>query len=259
MPGLYCDVSLPVPLDQPFTYSAPGDAAAAGTDRMPLAGSVRKSGPSPAWSCAPTMKRRQLEPREALRLLDEEPVLDPSLLKLGRWISEYYCAPLGETLRAMTPLAADIRHGKLYSLTSPGHDAARQFHFDDNAPDPAGELLRLLDARPLTGAYLARKVPKAGSILRALEKKGLVEAEDRTDARRHRPKNEAGTGASAGGRSASAAHAESASGEGFRLHPRSRGDPPIPSVFAGRRLPARARPRCISAPSKRRWREVRAP
>ncbi len=185
MPDLYCDVSLPVPLGQPFTYLLPE------TLRPRVKTGCRVLVPFGKRTVAGVVLRTHNEapstaPREALRLLDEEPVLDPGLLKLGRWISEYYCAPLGETLRAMTPLAADIRHGKVYSLTSSGHDAARQFHFDDSAPDPAGELLRLLDLRPLTGAYLARKVPKAASILRALEKKGLVESEDRTGARRHR-------------------------------------------------------------------------
>jgi primosomal protein N' (replication factor Y) len=181
----YCDVSLPVPLDQPFTYLLPE------TLRHRVQTGCRLLVPFGKRTVAGVVLRTHAEPpatppREALRLLDEEPVLDPGLLKLGRWISEYYCAPLGETLRAMTPLAADIRRGKVYSLTSSGHDAARQFHFDDASPDPAGELLRLLDARPLSGAYLARKVPKAASILRALEKKGLVEAEDRTGQRRHR-------------------------------------------------------------------------
>ncbi len=189
MPNPYCDVSLPVPLDQPFTYRLPetlrhrvktGCRVLVPFGKRTIAGVVLRTHNEPPAA----------EPREALRLLDEEPVLDPGLLKLGRWISEYYCAPLGETLRAMTPLAADIRHGKLYSLTSSGHDAARQFHFDDSSPDPAGELLRLLEVRPLTGAYLARKVPKAASILRALEKKGLMESEDRTGQRRHRTKLE---------------------------------------------------------------------
>jgi primosomal protein N' (replication factor Y) (superfamily II helicase) len=184
---LYCDVSLPVPLDQPFTYLLPetlrhrvktGCRVLVPFGKRTVAGVVLRT-----HSDAPAST-----PREALRLLDEEPVLDASLLKLGRWIAEYYCAPLGETLRAMTPLAADISHGKRYSLTSSGHDVARQFHFDDSVPDPAAELLRLLDARPLTGATLTRKVPKAASILRALEKKGLVEVEDRTGARRHRLK-----------------------------------------------------------------------
>ena len=66
--------------------------------------------------------------KEALRLLDEEPALDQTLLDLGRWISDYYCAPLGETLRAMTPLASDVRRGRVYSLTPSGRDAARQLH-----------------------------------------------------------------------------------------------------------------------------------
>ena len=182
---VYCDVSLPTPLDRPFTYLLPetlrhraqvGSRILVPFGKRTLAGVILRTHGDPPETAA----------REALRLLDEEPVLDESLLKLGRWISSYYCAPLGETLRAMTPLAGDIRRGKVYSLTSSGHDAARQFHFDDAAPDPAGQLLRLLDARPLTGAYLARKVEKAASILRALEKKGLVESEDRTAQRHHR-------------------------------------------------------------------------
>jgi primosomal protein N' (replication factor Y) len=121
--------------------------------------------------------------REALRLLDEQPALDEDLLKLGRWISEYYCCPLGETLRAMTPLAGDIRRSKIYSLTSSGHDVARQFHLSDTTDDAASQILRLLDVRPLSAPYLAQKVEKAAAVLRALEKKGLVEVEDRTEER----------------------------------------------------------------------------
>jgi primosomal protein N' len=64
--------------------------------------------------------------REALRLIDSEPVLDAELLALGRWIAGYYCAPLGEVLRGMLPLASEIRRGKVWSLTDSGRDAARQ-------------------------------------------------------------------------------------------------------------------------------------
>ncbi len=196
----YCDVSLPVPLNQPFTYLLPetlrhrvraGCRVLVPFGKRTLAGVVLRTHDEPP----------QTAPREVLRLLDEEPVLDASLLQLGAWIANYYCAPLGDTLRAMTPLAVDIRRGKVYSLSSSGHDAARQFHFDDlssDSPDPAGALLRLLDARPLTGAYLARKVPKAASILRALEKKGLVEAEERTAERHHRPTAPADSGNGSG-------------------------------------------------------------
>src|SRR5262249_26112184 len=133
-----------------------------------LAGVVLRTHDDPPRSAA----------REALRLLDEEPALDDDLLRLGRWIASYYCAPLGETLRAMTPLAGDIRRGRIYSLTKSGRDAARQLHLGENDNDPASEILRMLDSRQLSGTYLTQKIPKAAAILRSLEKRGFIDAED---------------------------------------------------------------------------------
>ena len=104
--------------------------------------------------------------------------MDEGLLDLGRWISTYYCAPLGDTLRAMTPLAADIRRGRIYSLTPSGRDTARQLHLSETEEDPAAAILRMLDGRALSATYLAQKVNKAAAVLRSLEKKGFVESED---------------------------------------------------------------------------------
>lgn len=175
---LYCDVSLPVPLEQVFTYLLPetlrhrvqtGSRVLAPFGSRKLTGIVLRT-----HSTAPPAK-----PRELLRLLDEEPALNDELLKLGAWISSYYCAPLGEVLRAMTPLAGEIRRGKIYSLTKSGRDAARQLHLNDSdAEDPATEILRMLDARAQSATYLTKKVEKATTILRSLEKKGFVEVED---------------------------------------------------------------------------------
>ena len=44
--------------------------------------------------------------RELRGVLDEVPVIDPSLLDLCRWISDYYVAPLGVVLRAALPPGA---------------------------------------------------------------------------------------------------------------------------------------------------------
>ena len=115
--------------------------------------------------------------REALRLLDAEPVLDAELLALGRWIAAYYCAPLGEVLRAMLPLAAEIRRGKVYSLTDAGRDAARQLLLDAAPDDPVAQVLRMLEERPLSAAYLAKKLPLADKAIRSLERKGFIVAE----------------------------------------------------------------------------------
>src|ERR1035437_6123164 len=99
---LYCDVSLPVPLDQVFTYLLPetlrhrvqrGSRVLAPFGTRKLAGVVLRT-----HSEQPT-SLLQGQTRQLLRLLEEEPALDDELLKLGNWISGYYCAPLGEVLR----------------------------------------------------------------------------------------------------------------------------------------------------------------
>jgi primosomal protein N' (replication factor Y) (superfamily II helicase) len=175
---VYCDVSLPVPIDTAFTYRLPETLrrrVQPGCRILVPFGSRKLTGVVLATHSQPPTGPT----KEALRLLDEEPALDENLLNLGRWISTYYCAPLGETLRAMTPLAADIRRGRIYSLTPSGRDTARQLHLaGTDQEDPAAALLRMLDGRSLSATYLAQKVPKAANVLRSLEKKGFVESED---------------------------------------------------------------------------------
>src|SRR5262249_4304501 len=115
--------------------------------------------------------------RDALRLIDAEPVLDQELLGLGRWIANYYCAPLGEVLRGMLPLAAEIRRGKVWSLTDAGRDAARQLLLGSSPDDPVPQVLRLVDKRPLNAAYLPQTLPLADKAIRSLERKGISVAE----------------------------------------------------------------------------------
>jgi primosomal protein N' (replication factor Y) len=174
---VYCDVSLPVPIDTAFTYRLPE------TLRRRVQAGCRILVPFGSRKLTGVVLRTHSQPpaapaKEALRLLDEEPALDESLLDLGRWISTYYCAPLGETLRAMTPLAADVRRGRIYSLTPSGRDTARQLHLTETEEDPSAAILRMLDGRALSATYLAQKVNKAAAVLRSLEKKGFVESED---------------------------------------------------------------------------------
>ena len=172
----YCDVSLPVPLDQPFTYALPltlrhrvqpGSRLVVPFGPRKLTGVILR-----CHDEAP-----QVAAREALRLLDSEPVLDAELLALGKWIAGYYCAPLGEVLRGMLPLAAEIRRGKVWGLTDAGRDAARQLLLDSSPGDPVAQVLKLLEKRPLNAAYLAKALPLADKAIRSLERKGFIVAE----------------------------------------------------------------------------------
>ncbi len=173
---LYCDVSLPVPLDQAFTYALPetlrhrvqpGSRIIVPFGPRKLTGVILRCHDD----------RPDVAIREALRLIDSEPVLSPELLSLGRWIADYYCAPLGEVLRSMLPLASDIRSGKIWSLTDAGRDAARQLILEDTSLDPAVEILRMLDQRPLSAAYLLKTFPLADKPLKSLERRGFIVAE----------------------------------------------------------------------------------
>src|SRR5437763_4205981 len=173
---LYCDVSLPVPLDQAFTYSLPDTLrhrVRAGSRLLVPFGTRKLTGV--IVRCHDD--RPEVATRDALRLLDAEPVLDAELLALGRWISSYYCAPLGDVLRGMLPLAAEIRSGKMYSLTDSGRDAARQLLLDSSPDDPVAQILRMLEKRPLNAAYLAKSLPLADKAIRSLERKGFIVSE----------------------------------------------------------------------------------
>jgi primosomal protein N' (replication factor Y) len=165
-----------VPIDQAFTYALPetlqhrvrpGSRIIVPFGARRLTGVILNCHDQPPGVAT----------RQALRLIDAEPVLESELLVLGRWIAGYYCAPLGEVLRSMLPLAAEIRQGKIWSLTDSGRLAARQLVLDASPDDPAVLILRLLDKRPLTAAYLSKAAPLADKAIKALEKRGFIVAE----------------------------------------------------------------------------------
>jgi len=173
---LYCDVSLPVPMDQPFTYSLPE------TLRHRVKPGCRMLVPfGPRKLTGVILRCHDEKPamatREALRLIDSDAVLSDELLALGRWIAGYYCAPLGDVLRGMLPLGAEIRRGKIWSLTDAGRDAARQLLLDSAPDDPVAQVLRLLERRPLSAAYLSKALPLADRAVRSLERKGFIVSE----------------------------------------------------------------------------------
>lgn len=174
---LYCDVSLPVPLDQPFTYSLPD------TLRHRVRVGSRLIVPFGTRKMTGVILRCHDDPpgvatRDALRLIDSEPVLSAELMALGRWIAGYYCSPLGDVLRGMLPLSSEIRRGKIWTLTDSGRDAARQLLLDSSPDDPVLKILRMLEKRPLSASYLAKTMPLADRAIRALERKRFIVSEE---------------------------------------------------------------------------------
>jgi primosomal protein N' (replication factor Y) len=169
-------------MDQPYTYALPLTLR----HRVkPGCRVVAPFGPRKLTGVVLDVHGRapEMAAREVLRLIDPEPVIDAELMRLARWIANYYCAPLGEVLRSMLPLGSDVRSGKTFSLTDSGRDAARQLALDAGPEDAARQVLQALEGRALSAGYFKRKFPLADKIIKALEKKGLIVGEQKVDDR----------------------------------------------------------------------------
>jgi primosomal protein N' (replication factor Y) len=116
----YCDVALPVPLDMVFTYRVSDDATpvVGGRVLVPFRQQRLTGIVVELHDRKPSVKIKPI-----LNVLDVAPVLDEQLLRLGRWIADYYLAPLGEVFRTMLPLNAEFKRSIAYRITAEGRTA----------------------------------------------------------------------------------------------------------------------------------------
>src|ERR1700757_4143397 len=112
---LYCDVALPVPLDQTFTYSVNGVVPVVGARVLVPFSGQRLMGVVVRVHDDPPADGVEIKPVQ--QVLDEAALLPDELMQLAGWIAQYYVAPLGEVLRGMLPLNAEIRRTLLYRIT----------------------------------------------------------------------------------------------------------------------------------------------
>src|SRR5436305_9259225 len=88
-------------------------------------------------------------------------------MRLGEWISHYYLAPLGEVLRGMLPLRAELKRARAFSITNAGLEALHQSATvgsslrSRKAPEDQMKELQALD-------FLARRDSASEAALRAL-------------------------------------------------------------------------------------------
>jgi len=122
-PPVYCDVALPVPLEALFTYEAGAlEPVVGGRVVVPFGRGAEKrlSGIVTRVHATPPATHKA---KQVLQVLDSLPLLDEGLLALGRWIAQYYLAPIGEVYRSMLPLQAEFRQAFGYRITESGMDA----------------------------------------------------------------------------------------------------------------------------------------
>ena len=115
--AIFCDVVLPVPLDRAFTYKLKDE------DGPPVGGRVVVPFRNEKLIGVVTRLHDEAPPVEARLIeavLDQEPILNAELMELAAWIAQYYLAPLGEVLRSMLPLMAEVRRSTSYRISETG-------------------------------------------------------------------------------------------------------------------------------------------
>jgi primosomal protein N' (replication factor Y) (superfamily II helicase) len=161
----YCDVALPVPLDMVFTYRVPADLSpiVGGRVLVPFRQQRMTGVVVELHDRKPTVKTKTV-----LGVLDEAPVLDEQLMLLGRWIADYYLAPLGEVFRTMLPLNAEFKRAVAYRVAADGQMALHLAGMSGSSarsrrtPDEQAAEFRVLD-------YLAAQESASGETAQVRE------------------------------------------------------------------------------------------
>ena len=185
----YCDVAVPVPLDRVFTYAV--------GEFTPVVG-ARVLAPFRNEKLAGVVVRVHDEPppveaKPLLGVLDAEPVLSAELMELGRWIAQYYLAPVGEVLRSMLPLTAEVRRRVLYRITNTGRQvlaagaeqgASRRSRLPAEDQDREYAVLNLLEPGEAVPALRLRSATGAsGALLAGMARKKWIARETAAEAR----------------------------------------------------------------------------
>ncbi|HYX39177.1 MAG TPA: primosomal protein N' [Oligoflexus sp.] len=185
MQQYHLDISMPVALEQSFTYLAAEKIPSGCRVTVPFGERNRQTvgvvlgisqkAPDPAYKLKAILAR-----------LDEIPIYSSILLDLARWMSSYYMHPLGEVLRTMLPASRVKTKTSKVVLTESG-----KLLWKDQE-DPRGALFRLIWKKASGSCSLkifktrmeeglAAGLPKV--TLARLQKDGLVLKEDKNETR----------------------------------------------------------------------------
>jgi primosomal protein N' (replication factor Y) (superfamily II helicase) len=186
----FCEVALPVPLRTTFTYAIPEHLAEAeiiGSRVVVPFHNRAMVGVAVKFAAKPQSGKST---KEIVELVDAIPTLTPELLVLGEWISRYYVAPIGETLRSMLPPLAELREHREYALTEHG----REFYAEvkERGAGEAGEArdfetVELLGlAKGAVSSAKLKRIAGGEAVVERLVRRGIVAARERMERKSER-------------------------------------------------------------------------
>jgi primosomal protein N' (replication factor Y) len=187
----YCDVAVPVPLDATFTYLVPEDSP------EPVIGGRVIVPFREQRLCGIVTELHDRKPeftvKRVSQVLDTTAALTPELMQLGRWIAQYYIAPIGEVFRGMLPLSAEFRRVIGYRIINKGIDALHAASTVGSSlrsrKEPEHQMLeyavlnRLADGEVVREGTLRSSSGASRAVLQTLVRKKWIAREDLSDVR----------------------------------------------------------------------------
>jgi primosomal protein N' (replication factor Y) (superfamily II helicase) len=193
MTASYCNVALPVPLRNTFTYAIPeamreqvqpGSRVLVPFRKKSLVGVVVELADAPP---------ADTKIREIAKVLDLVPALPPKLLELAHWIAGYYVAPIGEVFRAMLPPVTELTARRQIVLTEAGKALAsdlREGKFLTELSGGEAEFLqRLLGKKGVLQFTTPAKLGIDLGALQRLQRRGYVLIQESVQGRKRKVHN----------------------------------------------------------------------
>jgi primosomal protein N' (replication factor Y) len=175
--GLFAEVVFDRPLDHAFTYAVPAalaDQAAVGKRlRVPFGRGDRTTvGYCVGLSDMPPGRAT----KDVLAVLDEEPLLTDALLRLTRWMADYYLCGWGQVLNAVVPAGAREGAGtrrKVFVEATPEEEIKKPII---SLPAKQTAVLKYLRERgkPADIGQMQRQLKVGGAPVKALLDRGLI-------------------------------------------------------------------------------------
>ncbi len=174
------DVALPLPLPQSFTYVLPPElvsSARPGCRVLVPFGTKKLTGIIVGFPDHSSLT--SLKPIHDI--LDTQPSVSEELLRLARWISDYYCAPHGEVLKAFLPQGISLESKRIVSLLNSAAAEVQLSKISSGqkhraAPQRTKILKTLLNGEKFSVAQIQKKtgVKNISAVLSDLEAAGIV-------------------------------------------------------------------------------------
>jgi len=188
--GNFLEVAVALPVQGTFTYRdpRPGAAAPIGAQVVVPFGARTVTGFVVARA-APSASSSAVEARDIEEVVAGEPAFDEAMIGFGRWVADYYQAPLGEVLRAALPQGEQASATRAVRLTAAGTQAlAGQPTLvpDASGADPVLAALAAAGGE-LPLRRLVRALPRAARQVPRLVAAGLIEVGDEVQSRRAPP------------------------------------------------------------------------